>query len=555
MERFVNILILSENRDILKTMKQTLRGKGNNVLIFSDQAKAFTAARGREIGIYLIDFDKFKILKELLEDNLSVQAFKKRFIIPLFTRAHTDETISKTLQEGAVDYIRFPMSPELIRNKLDVHKAVYYKDKRINQLLQNIFPLNVLQEVSQVGRFSPKKVDKGVVLFTDFVDFSSHSKQLRPLELIQKLEHYFSEFDRIVEKYQVEKIKTIGDAYMAIAGVSEDAPHPAIRSVLAALEIQHFVASERKKGEKYWDVRIGIHMGALVAGIIGTKRFSFDVWGDTVNIASRTEEAAQPGTISITSRINDTIIDYFETVHLGKMDIRKRGGSVEIFQLKGLKKQFSHHENNIIPSSELREKCGLTPMDFDEMRTQILKQMEERLPDNLSYHDIHHTLDVEKSAMRYAELEGVTGMNLLLLRTAVLYHDAGFIYSYRNNEDFAMNLVQKELPCFGYSQEEIAVIKGIINATKHSVNPETLLQQIMCDSDHDYLGRADYYHIANELRMELAEMDTVFTESEWVKFQLDFLEGKHRYFTISAQNIRKTGKKERIKELKKKLNK
>lgn len=557
MERFINILVLSKNTEILDSFKFILRGRGNNVLLFSNQDEAFKAAENKEIGIYILDFEMFDRWKSILVEHLSIHALKKRYLIPLFTEAHSDETISNTLKEGAVDYIRMPMDKELIRNKIHVYKSMYHKDQRITQLLQNIFPNNVLNEVGQMGKFSPKKVQNGVVLFTDFVDFSSHSKKLKPLSLIKKLEYYFSEFDRIVEKYKVEKIKTIGDAYMALTGVSEDLPHPAVRACLAALEMRSFMEAERDVAialkRSFWEIRIGVHMGPLVAGIIGTSRYSFDVWGDTVNVAARAEEASRPGTISITSNINDGISHFFKTQPRGKIDIRKRGGSIEMFYLKGLKSNYSIDHSRNTPSPLLREKCGLSPMDFDRMRTQILNRLTALLPENLNYHELSHTLNVEKAAIRYAELEGVKGIDLLLLRTATLYHDAGFIHSYHCNEDFAMKMVQSILPSFGYSEEQIKIIQGIIEATKSDKQPETLLQQIMCDADHDYLGRPDYFTIAKQLRIELEEYGTIFTEIEWINFQLEFLENKQRYYTVTAQNIRNLGKMARIKDLKKQL--
>lgn len=557
MERFINILVVSKNIELLDSFRYNLRGRGNNVLLFSDQQSACEASENRDIGIYIMDYEMFEYCSVMLKENLSFHAFKKRYLIPIFSEEHSDETISDALKSGAVDYLRFPMPAELIRNKVDVYKTMYYKDLRITQLLQNIFPNNVLQEVGEMGRFSPKKVQNGVVIFTDFVDFSSHSKKLKPLGLIKKLERYFSEFDKIVQKYHVEKVKTIGDAYMALAGVSENLPHPAVRACLAAMEIKNFMDTERDVAialkRNFWEIRIGIHMGPLVAGIIGKSRYSFDVWGDTVNVAARAEESSRSGTISITSNINDGISHFFKTQPRGKIDIRKRGGSIEMFYLKGLKSNFSLDNRGTAAAPVLRDKCGLSPMDFDRMRTQIINRLTALLPEKLSYHEIAHTLNVEKAVIRYAELEGVDGIELLLLRTAVLYHDAGFIYRYRKNEDFAIKMVESILPSFGYTQEQIETVQKLINVTKIGIQPTNLLERIICDADHDYLGRPDYFAIAKTLRNELNEYGTDFTEKEWIEFQLNFLENKHQYYTITAQNIRNLGKFARIKDLKKQL--
>ncbi|MEZ4890162.1 MAG: adenylate/guanylate cyclase domain-containing protein [Crocinitomicaceae bacterium] len=154
----------------------------------------------------------------------------------------------------------------------------------------------MLEDFNTYGKFSPKRVENGVVLFTDFVDFSQLSAKMEPIQLLRQLEKYFTTFDEIIARYRLEKIKTIGDAYMALAGVTENKANPAIRACLAALEIQQYIDSEaelcKALGKDYWQIRIGIHMGPLVAGIIGKTKFSFDVWGDSVNIASRAERAS-----------------------------------------------------------------------------------------------------------------------------------------------------------------------------------------------------------------------------------------------------------------------
>src|SRR5690606_16637735 len=141
------------------------------------------------------------------------------YIILLTKENSTSVNLVKGMYQGAVDYITYPFQENLIKSKIEVFKTLYFKDQRIGQLLNNIFTENVLSELSINGKFSPKRVEKGVVLFTDFVDFSMKSKEMNPLRLIQQLEKYFIKFDEIIGKYNLEKIKTIGDAYMALAGV------------------------------------------------------------------------------------------------------------------------------------------------------------------------------------------------------------------------------------------------------------------------------------------------------------------------------------------------
>ncbi|MFT5779418.1 MAG: adenylate cyclase [Crocinitomicaceae bacterium] len=559
MERFINILIIEDDPKIRIGLKEMLTGGGNNVLLTETLDQAIPIIKKKEIGIILINLEASKdglaILKSLRENG----AFEHQYIILITKESSSAMKLVKGIKQGAVDYISSPFNPNLIRSKIEVYKSLFYKDQRIGQLLSNIFPDTILKELSTSGKYSPKRVQNGIVLFTDFVDFSSKAKSISPLGLIKRLERYFTKFDSIIKKYDLEKIKTIGDAYMALAGVTEDQPRPAIRACLAALEIRDFMRTERDIAialrREFWEIRIGLHMGPLVAGIIGSTKYSFDVWGDTVNIASRAEEVTKSGHITITSNICDGIGSYFDTDPRGKIDIHKRGGSIEMFYLKKLKDQHSMDGDGLYPSTNLRKVCGLSTIDFDQMRTHILTRLRSLLPENVLYHDVPHTLNVEKAAMRYARLEGIEEADILLLRTAVLYHDAGYISVYDENEDFAMGMVEYMLPEFGYSDEQIQIVRKIIESTKASVEPRTTLEEIMCDADHDYLGRPDYYAISGKLRQEMENFQRVYTDKEWIEFQLKFLGNKHHFYTDTARNIRNIGKMARLRELETKLEK
>lgn len=559
-ERFINILIIDDDVKLASGLKEILSGSGNNVLVVNDHLEALPIIRKREVGVILINLDSesfsgMEILQELKNESITPNTYKL-----LVTQETTSAAkMVRGLNSGAVDFITAPFSPNLVKAKIEVYKSMFYKDQRIGQLLQNIFPMNVLEDFNVYGKFSPKRIEDGVVLFTDFVDFSAISKDMDPIQLLHQLEKYFTVFDEIIKRYQLEKIKTIGDSYMALAGVTETKANPAIRACLAALEIQQYIYNEEQisiaMGRSYWQIRIGIHTGPLVAGIIGKTKFSFDVWGDSVNIASRAERVSTPGEITITDAVVDAILPYFEVENRGEIDIQKRGGKVSMYYLRHIKKEFSLNNDSKLSGSQLRSLCDLPTIAFDNMRIDIINKLKASLPELLVYHDVQHTLGVEKAAIRYAKLEGITEPEMYLLRTAVLYHDAGFILEYHDNEDFAIQLAQNNLPNFGYSQEQIAIVCSIIEATKPSKTPVTLLQQIMRDADHDYLGRADYKIISTRLRTELLDMTgQVFNETEWLEFQLNYLKNKHQYMTETAKNIRNNGKNARIYELTLQLN-
>ncbi|MFN5416194.1 MAG: adenylate/guanylate cyclase domain-containing protein [Flavobacteriia bacterium] len=556
MEHFINILIADDNLINQRGLKEILNGGGNNVLLANSTFEAFQIVHQKEIGIIIVNIDKpdfggVKFLSEIKKDD----RFRNVYKVVLTQNTNATNHIVTGLNEGAIDFLTLPFNPNLVKAKIEIYKSLYYKDLRIRQLLSNIFPEKVLEDLNTVGKFSPKRIENGVVLFTDFVNFSNKAKSINPMKLLKKLESYFTKFDEITNRYKLEKIKTIGDSYMAIAGVTETLNFPEIRACLAALEMRDFMHNERDVAKAlqkdYWEIRIGIHAGPLVAGVIGSKKYSFDVWGDTVNIASRAEQSAKSDSIYITKNVSDKVNNYFDLSNAGQVEIKKRGGLIEMDQLNRLKLEHCLYGEGKIANTDLLKKCELPGTDFDHMRKDILNRLKSLLPEDLVYHDINHTTNVEKAAIRFAKLEGISEHEIMLLRTAVYYHDAGFLAQYDHNEDYAIKMAQNLLPYFGYDEHELKTVTDIIEATKSANKPKNLLEKIMCDADHDYLGRADYYHVAKKLREEMENYNIFMTEIEWIEFQLNFLENKHEYYTDTAKNIRQGGKKARILELNK----
>jgi class 3 adenylate cyclase len=201
--------------------------------------------------------------------------------------------------------------------------------KRSDELLLNILPYETAQELKQKGQAETKNFESVTVLFTDFKGFTTISEILTPKELITEIDTCFKGIDRIMTKYGIEKIKTIGDAYMAAGGLpKENATHP-IDVVMAAEEILGFMAElKRERVEKnlpYFDIRIGIHSGPVIAGIVGIKKFSYDIWGDTVNTASRMESSGEINRINISGATHELIKSHYICEYRGKIEAKNKG--------------------------------------------------------------------------------------------------------------------------------------------------------------------------------------------------------------------------------------
>jgi uncharacterized protein len=180
-------------------------------------------------------------------------------------------------------------------------------------------------------------------------------------------------------------------------------------------------------------------------------------------------------------------------------------------------------------------------MHFENAQVFILERLSKELPANLSYHSLEHIKDVYQAAQRLAELEGITGDNLTLLLTAVLFHDAGFLVQQKDHEQLSCSIARQDLPQFGYSTEQLDVICGMIMATQIPQSPKNKMEEVICDADLDYLGRDDFFEIGNKLFDELCFYGIISSTNEWNKLQVSFLE-KHHYFTKSAIHLRQEKK-------------
>ncbi|MBS0660852.1 MAG: adenylate/guanylate cyclase domain-containing protein [Verrucomicrobia bacterium] len=229
---------------------------------------------------------------------------------------------SRIFQTGLIEYFEGLLKTTLAENV---------------RLLHNILPDPVVTELQQKGFVDPVHFEDAAVLFTDFESFSILTEHLAPAEVLRRLDLYFTEFDRIAAAHGLEKIKTIGDSYMAVAGVPR--PHPdAVAAVCdAALEMR--AASDRISagfGREGWRIRIGLHVGPLMAGVIGKQKFSYDVWGATVNFASRMESSGEPGQINVSADLHARVRERYRWQPRGHQPV-KRLGTAEMFFLLGRK--------------------------------------------------------------------------------------------------------------------------------------------------------------------------------------------------------------------------
>jgi len=208
------------------------------------------------------------------------------------------------------------------------NKIISAERDRSEGLLLNILPKETAQELKEKGRVKAQRFDAVTVLFTDFQGFTKHAESLDPEKLIKSLDHYFGYFDSLMDKYGLEKIKTVGDAYMCASGLpfpSEDHAHRMVKAAMDMLEFVEASKADPSADHIKFDVRIGINSGPVVAGIVGTKKFAYDIWGDTVNIAARMESTSEVGRINVAEGTYQLIKDAYDCEYRGEIDVKNRG--------------------------------------------------------------------------------------------------------------------------------------------------------------------------------------------------------------------------------------
>ncbi|CAM4247851.1 adenylate/guanylate cyclase domain-containing protein [Gillisia hiemivivida] len=199
---------------------------------------------------------------------------------------------------------------------------------RSERLLRNILPEGTALELMETGKVKAKKFKEVSVLFTDFEGFTQYAESLSPEELVKSVDFYFTKFDKIIEKHGLEKIKTIGDSYMCAAGVPFPIKDHAIKIMYAALEILDFVEKSKRDHQgldAQFEIRIGINSGSLIAGVVGSKKFAYDIWGDTVNMASRMESCSESGKINISENTYQLVKGDFSCIERGKIEVKNKG--------------------------------------------------------------------------------------------------------------------------------------------------------------------------------------------------------------------------------------
>ncbi|MEO9533231.1 MAG: adenylate/guanylate cyclase domain-containing protein [Crocinitomicaceae bacterium] len=268
-----------------------------------------------QLDISKLELDKEKHLKE-------IQASKYRRNFLLFTIL----LVVIVMLFVFLGYSRKKKNNKTLRNKN--YQIVKEKEKS-EELLLNILPPLIADQLKVNGKTIPSKYEMATIMFTDFKGFTKFSESRSPEDLVTVIDYYFSNFDKIIDKYPIEKIKTIGDAYLCVSGIPEENPNQIEDMINCAKELQAFVRKAQEDDKTValatLSMRIGIHSGPLVAGVVGTRKFAYDVWGDAVNIAARMEQSGMPGEINVSEEVYTHAKDKFNFEFRGEVEAKNKG--------------------------------------------------------------------------------------------------------------------------------------------------------------------------------------------------------------------------------------
>jgi adenylate cyclase len=443
--------------------------------------------------------------------------------------------------------LRFARKQYMLEQIINSRTEELIKEKEKSEtLLSNVLPKNTAAEIMAKGKATKTKYNFVTVLFSDIQGFTKIAEEMNPEVLIDELDKFFFHFDSVVEKYGIEKIKTIGDAYMCAGGIPEKNRTNPVEVILAALEMQQYMhrlkANSEIAGMKYWDIRIGIHTGTVIAGVVGQKKLSYDIWGDTVNTASRMESSGDAGKINISGTTYEFVKEFFVCEYRGKMPVKYKG-ELDMYFVEGIIDELKDESGN--PNSRFITKMQL--IKLQDVEEYVIKMFDEEAPPNLYFHNSALLKNIVNQTDLIANAEKLEREEYIDLRLAATFLLSGYINNYEKPCEGACQAAEEVLSKFAFTRKNIENIKQII--TNHFAwKIESISDKILSDSSNDYLGRVDYVKLLEKLFKEETEYGHVQNPSAWIEARKKEL-SEHQFFTPSALLLRNVSPEEQLKNL------
>ena len=416
------------------------------------------------------------------------------------------------------------------------------KDKSDN-LLANMLPKGTAEELISKGKADRRKYNFVTVLFSDIQGFTKIAEEMNPEALIDELDRFFFHFDSVAEKYRIEKIKTIGDAYMCAGGIPERNRTNPVEVILAALEMQQYMTKMKsdpsKSTSRFWDIRIGIHTGTVIAGVVGQKKLTYDIWGDTVNTASRMESSGEAGKINISGTTWEYVKDYFTFEYRGRMPVKYKG-DLDMYFVTGIKPGLLGPDG--LPNSQFftnMEKIRI--LDVEE---HLFNRYSEIAAPDLFFHTPDYLRSVSLQADLLARAENLTDREYIHLRLASLFVCYGYAFDYDDPRTAALKRAGEILTVFGFGHEALEAITVLLSSP-FSPDQESMAGKVLHDALCDYIGRVDFITMTDRLYREEKAYGKITDPKRWFHEMASRL-SENQFLTATAKRLRSVSREEQL---------
>lgn len=340
-----SVIIVDDNEDIRNVLVGQIKRQGHNVSEATNGRHALELLQKQPFDLMLLDImmpemDGYAVLRYLKTDPLL-----RHLPVVVISAVDDLDSVVKCVELGADDYLFKPFNKILLKARVGAClekkrlrdqeqqylQAIQAEQEKAERLLLNILPQPIAKRLKQGDRVIADNFAEVTVLFADLVDFTKLSARITACELVTLLNEIFSTFDLLAEKHGLEKIKTVGDAYLVVGGLPTPRPDHAQAIAAMALDMQEAITHFNQGTQESFNIRIGINTGPVVAGVIGAKKFSYDLWGDTVNTASRMESHGVAGCIQVTTATYERLKDSYQLEKRGSIPVKGKGEILTYF--------------------------------------------------------------------------------------------------------------------------------------------------------------------------------------------------------------------------------
>ncbi len=432
---------------------------------------------------------------------------------------------------------------ELIAERTE---ELQHEKEKSDKLLANMLPKGTAEEIMLKGKAAKTKYNFVTVLFSDIQGFTRIAEEMNPEVLIDELDRFFFHFDSVVEKYRIEKIKTIGDAYMCAGGIPERNRTNPVEIVLAALEMQKYMIEMRNdpanSAARFWDIRIGVHTGTVIAGVVGHKKLTFDIWGDTVNTASRMESSGEAGKINISGTTHEFVKDYFTCDYRGRMPVKYKG-DLDMYFVTGIKSGLCNDDGS--PNRKFFLKMEM--IRILDIEDHVFSKYVDNASPDLFFHSPEYIRNINLHAELIARAENLDDDDYINVRLASVFFYFGYVFDYQNPLSASKKRAEEILTVYGFSHSNFTAICHLID-NAFSPEQDSAAGRVMHDVVYDLCGRVDFIILVDKLFREEMAYGKISDPAKWFS-DLNKRIIDNPFLTETAETLRSVSLEDQLKAL------